>query len=202
MNLGKKLRRLLGRPEPFRAKNFGRRDHFRDDYHILATALLELLDFESIIDVGCATGLLLSEMDRAGKSVRGIELSPEVVDFLPLELKDKVLVGDFSTVDGRADLASSIEVAEHIVPSRSEELVDVLTSISTRWIFFTAASPGQRGLGHINCRPMEDWAALFEARGWEIDTARTESLRTALEKLERAVWLRGNSVIFRERRGT
>ena len=87
-------------------------------------------------------------------------------------------------------------MAEHIVPTRSEELVEVLTGISTRWIYFTAAQPGQSGHGHINCRPMEDWVAWFNARGWELDTERTEGLRTVLGELEKAVWLRGNSVIF------
>ena len=45
---------------------------------------------------------------------------------------------------------------------------------------------------------MEDWAGWFEARGWEIDTERTESLRTFLEELTEATWLRRNSVIFRK----
>jgi len=196
MNLGKKLRRLIVRSELFGARDFARRGRFQGDYQILATGLLGLLDFESVIDVGCATGLLLSELQTAGKTVGGIELSPEVVDYLPTELKGKVQVGDFSDVEGRADLVSCIEMAEHIVPTRSEELVEVLTGISTRWIYFTAAQPGQSGHGHINCRPMEDWVSWFNARGWELDTERTEGLRTVLGELEKAVWLRGNSVIF------
>ena len=97
---------------------------------------------------------------------------------------------------GRADLVCCVEMAEHLRPSRSEELVDKLTSLALRWIYFSAASPGQGGRGHINCRPMTEWIAWFEARGWRLDEEKTAALASTTQRLDKALWLHGNSVIL------
>lgn len=199
MGVLKTLRKVLRVPEPFRAEQFADQRRFDGDYETVAESLLELLDFESAIDLGCANGLLLGRFLKAGKMVRGFELSPEVTEFLPEELSSHVRVGDFSAAEGSFDLACCVEVAEHLVPKRSEELVDKLTAVATRWIYFTAAPPGQGGHGHINCRPMTDWLRWFEARGWELDEKKTSELRTRIADLDQATWLPGNSVVLAKR---
>jgi hypothetical protein len=69
---------------------------------------------------------------------------------------------------GKFDLAMSIEVAEHILPEKSEVLVDNIVNASSKYIIFTAASPGQGGEGHINERERDFWIDLFKKRGFEI----------------------------------
>ena len=146
--------------------------------------------------MGCANGFLLAPFQAAGKSVAGIEASPAVHEVLPPSLGPYVEVGDFSRVRGRWHLVSCVEVAEHVEPERSVEFVETLTASAERWIFFTAAPPGQSGRGHINCRPHDEWIELFARRGWKVDAARTAELRRELEALESAVWLRGNSLLL------
>src|SRR5438128_887099 len=120
---------------------------------MVAASLLRHLDFQTVFDVGCANGFLLSAFSRAGKTIAGIELSPEVVAVLPPELRQVVAIGDFSAAQGSYELVSCVEVAEHIPAKRSEDLVATVTRLATRGIYFTAAPPGQKGHGHINCRP-------------------------------------------------
>ena len=84
-----------------------------------------------------------------------------------------------------------------IPPGRSLDLVETLTRLARRWIYFTAAPPGQRGRGHINCRPHAEWLGWFAEHGWEIDTERTTRLREDLGSAPKAKWLQGNSVILR-----
>jgi SAM-dependent methyltransferase len=194
------LRRWLGGPKPYGVRHFRRRRELRDDYALLAEALLEQLDFDSVLDVGCANGFLLERFAAAGREIAGIELSPEVAEVLPPEVAPAVVVGDFGEVPWRFprpfDLVCCVEVAEHIDPARSRELVTVVTGAARRWIYFTAAAPGQSGRGHINCRPHEEWLDWFAGEGWRVAEPETGALRSDLERLTRAHWLRDNSFVL------
>jgi SAM-dependent methyltransferase len=181
----------------FEEKHFRAREKFRPDYRLLASTLLARVDFGSVFDVGCANGFLLESFLAAGKRIGGIELSPAAVAVLPAAVRPSVAIGDFAEAAGRWDLVCCVEVAEHIVPARSAELVSSLAGAASRWIYFTAAPPGQSGRGHINCRPPEEWLALFAAEGWSLEAGVTADVRADLEALSEAHWLRGNSLILR-----
>lgn len=191
-----KIATWFRRPSLYKARHFRRREEMRADYQTVARSLLDHLDFDSVADVGCANGFLLEEFLAAGKPIAGIELSPAVVEVLADSIKPYVRIGDFSELDGAYELVCCVEVAEHIPPDRSEDLVAALTSRAQKWIYFTAAPPGQSGRGHINCRPHAEWLELFEARGWVRDDERTDELRNDLGTLQRANWLRGNSFVL------
>lgn len=195
------LRDWLAKPKPYRARHFRKREELRGDYAILADSLLELLEFDSVLDVGCANGFLLERFGAVGKEVAGIERSPAVRDMLSEPLAETVAVGDFAEVPKRwsrpFDLVCCVEVAEHVEPHRSEELVDVLAGRAGRWIYFTAAPPGQSGHGHINLRPHDVWLSWFGRRGWEVAPDELSRLRQALGRLERARWLVENSFLLR-----
>lgn len=192
----RRIRSLLRIPEPFDAADFAARERFRPDYRILAEALLSRLPFDSVIDVGCANGFLLETFVAAGREALGTEVSPAALEVASAAVRDRVRIGDFATSSGVWDLACCVEVAEHIRPERSEELVDTLARLSRRWIFFTAAPPGQGGHGHINCRPPEEWLDWFRARGVTCDRERTALLKSDLEALTVATWLRENCLVL------
>ncbi len=187
---------LPRRPKPYRRKDFLDRERYRPDYRALAAELMRAVEFESVLDVGCANGFLLSEFLAAGRRVRGIELSPAVSEVLPAELLEAVRIGDFTAAGGVWDLVCCVEVAEHIPPERSEELVATLVRCARRAIYFTAAPPGQAGRGHINCREHAEWLAWFDGLGWVRDPGRTADLRAALSGLESAPWLATNSILL------
>lgn len=183
----------------FHAEKLRRREAFRADYGIVAEAILELVPFRSVIDVGCANGFLVESFLEAGKEARGIELSPHVVEVLPPRLDSAIDIGDFSAAGGSWDLVCCTEMAEHIPPERSRELVKKLASLAKEHIYFTAAPVGQGGRGHINCRSHLEWLDWFALEGWVFDV-RSAALRERLEKLEQARWLIGNSVLLRRDR--
>ena len=198
MGLIKQLRTWFRVPVPFRSEDYALQEQYAKDYRLIAACLVAELDFDSVIDLGCANGLLLLPFHGAGKEVRGIELSPKVIPYLPSELREVVSIGDFSTMGGLADLVCCVEMAEHLKPSRSEELVDKLTSLARKWIYFSAAPPGQGGRGHINCRPMSEWIRWFEDRGWRFDEGKTAVLASTTRRLDKALWLHGNSVVLQK----
>ncbi|MDX1502484.1 MAG: methyltransferase domain-containing protein [Thermoanaerobaculia bacterium] len=188
--------RLLARRKRYRARDFAARERFRDDYRAIARHLLEALEFGSAYDVGCANGFLVEELARAGREAAGIELSPAVKELLPAELAARVAIGDFAEASGRWDLVCCVEVAEHLPPERSEELVATLAGLARRWIYFSAAPPGQGGRGHINCRPHAEWLGWFGEQGWREDVERTARLRAFLATRPSVPWLRVNSLLL------
>jgi hypothetical protein len=66
-----------------------------------------------------------------------------------------------------APLVICFEVAEHIDPRHNDEIVkQIYKSMETYGVLmFTAAQPGQGGVGHINNRPKAYWKQKFEALG-------------------------------------
>lgn len=187
----------LAKPVLFQEEDFTRREAFREDYAKITKMLCSRIEFQSSMDVGCANGFLMEALLDLGKEAHGIEVSPEVIKVLPERLKERVEIKDFKHLKGTYDFVSCIEVAEHIPPYRSEGLVHALTNAATKSIFFTAAGPGQTGVGHINCRPHSDWLEMFAACGWKNDLAQTESIRVELKELPAVSWLHFNAFILR-----
>ena len=184
------------RPKPFRSKHFHRRAKYRPLYLELAAILVDELDFDSAIDVGCGNGFLLEGFLEAGKSVRGVDSAPGALEVMPGSVTETVTIADFSAVEGISDLVTCVEVAEHLVPERSESLIETLTGSASRWIYFTAAPPGQPGRGHINCREPQDWLDWFAGRGWELDPEKTTVVKRRLSPFAQAPWLSRNSMVL------
>ena len=66
----------------------------------------------------------------------------------------------------RVELALSLEVAEHLSPERAASFVDDLVAMAPA-VLFSAAIPGQGGVGHRNEQWQSYWATRFAAHGYE-----------------------------------
>jgi len=184
----------------FDRASFENREPFRVNYVTICDGLINLLDFETVLDLGCGNGFLLQPMVERGKLVLGVEKSADAVALVSPDLRDRILVGgveEFKS-DSAYDLVACVEVAEHIDPALSERLVDVIVKHANRWIYFTAASPYQVGHGHINCRSQFFWMNLFRERGVHVDWVRTDRFLNSINGLHPAIWLTHNSLIFRK----
>jgi SAM-dependent methyltransferase len=131
--------------------------------------LIELLAPESIVDVGCGTGAWLRVARASGiDDVLGLDGPWVRTDDLEIP-PDRFLATDLTAppdLDRTFDLALSLEVAEHLPPSKAEDFVDLLTALGPV-VVFSAAVPGQGGTGHTNEQWPEYWSSLFARRGYE-----------------------------------
>lgn len=187
---------IYPRPKYFGQDKVERRERYKYDYHILADSLISHLEFRNMLDVGCAQGLLMRPFHERGIDVQGVEISDVAVEYLPESLKPRVKIGDFSKASGTYDLVCCIEVAEHINPTRSQELVNKLCALSNRYIFFSAAPLGQGGHGHINCRPHSQWIQWFNQSGYHVSHSITKQIRSDLEEVQHTYWLKRNVFIL------
>jgi len=189
-------RTRLAKPVLFEEGDFENRQAFREDYRRIAEYLAETFPFQSVMDVGCANGFLVEALVDAGKDARGIEISEAAQKVLPEAIRARVDIMDFKNLKGKYDFVTCIEVAEHIPPYRSEELVQKLTAAAHTQILFTAAGPGQPGHGHINCRPHTDWQKMFSNEGWHRDEKASNCLCAMLKSLRTVTWLHYNAVLL------
>jgi SAM-dependent methyltransferase len=156
---------------------------------------------QSFVDVGAGSGAFSAELQRRGYRVVACERSRfgrrmarrQGVDSRPFELSKNPP----ADLPRGFDVAFSFEVAEHVPPGLSRDLVHFIVSLAPT-IAFTAAPPGQPGQAHINLRPPSYWIGLFEALGVAHDPHTTETLRSAfLEESVWAPWLTQNIMVFR-----
>ena len=145
-------------------------------------------EVQSAIDFGCASGFYLFGMFNNGAKVKGFEYAFENSKHLvPEEIKEMIHYGNAqeNLVDGIYELSMSIEVAEHVLPEKSDIFVNNLTESSSKYIVFSAAGLGEKGTGHINCRPFEEWVEMFDKNGFEPSKEDTKTLRNIFKGLKK-----------------
>lgn len=192
---------------PWEREHFAeRREQFVGDYAVLAHALTETLCGpevkESHFDLGAGNGLLVEPMRVRGWLSRGVEANVNAKAETPESVRPHIDFGVsleyWEDWGGRADLVSCIEVGEHVPTESADLLVESCCALSKRWIYFSAAQPGQGGVGHVNEQPREWWKAKFLARGWTLDADATQALVDKLSGLTRCWWLARNAMLFKK----
>ena len=174
---------------------------------IIVPHLLQQVRPQSVIDIGCGRGAWLRVFsDHGVQIVQGLDghyvdrskLLIERTDFTPVNLRESIK-GEFDPLikkaNGRYDLALCLEVAEHLPDSSACDLVRTLTTLAPI-VLFSAAVPGQGGVGHINERWPYYWRLLFERYGFQ----RIDSIRRRIWRDERVHWwYRQNIFLFAAR---
>jgi hypothetical protein len=144
--------------------------------------LLELVpNVTSLVHVGLGGGEWLAEAQRLGvRDVHGIDGPWASSDDL-LVPADQVTVADTTRpfdLGRRFDLAICVEYAEHLPDSRAASFVADLAKLAPV-VAFSAAIPGQGGVGHINEQWPDYWSAHFESAGYRMVDAVRRQLWTA-----------------------
>ncbi len=153
----------------------GQRDGSLQSARAIIPLLLSHLSIHSVVDVGCGVGPWLKAFQENGISyVTGYD--GEYVDTSTLAIDAKNFkVMDLSTdfvLPRKADLAISLEVAEHLPSKSGDHLVQQLVSAAPI-VLFSAAIPGQGGTGHINEQWQDYWRSKFDSFGYHpIDAIR------------------------------
>jgi hypothetical protein len=163
--------------------------------HIVLTRLWEYLKPTSVLDVGCGRGAWLKACHALGcETLFGLDgdwNSQSVMIDSAIRFRSVDLNKPFS-VPIKADLAISLEVAEHLEPSSSSQFVECLAKASDT-VLFGAACPGQGGANHLNERRPSYWAGLFRKQGHVV----FDLFRPVLwGNDEISVWYRQNAFLY------
>lgn len=139
-----------------------------DSARIVLPIIVDILDPQSVIDVGCGQGAWLSILKELGvPQVLGIDGDYINRDKLKIS-EHEFRVQDLSqplSIKQTFDLVMSLEVAEHISEEKSDEFIKSLTSLG-KVILFSAAIPGQGGTDHVNEQWPSYWMEKFISHGY------------------------------------
>ena len=146
----------------------GQRDGSLQSARAIIPLLLSHLSIHSVVDVGCGVGTWLKAFQENGISdITGydgeyVDTSALAIDAANFKVLD--LTADF-VLPRKADLAISLEVAEHLPSKNGDHLVQQLV-LAAPIVLFSAAIPGQGGTGHVNEQWQDYWRSKFNSFGY------------------------------------
>lgn len=163
-------------------------------YRIIASMIIKEFDPLSVIDIGCGVGWILYYLDLQGVKVDGIEPNPNIKEYVPKNISESINQENLevSIIPKKFyDLAICLEVAEHIDKKYSNIIVKNICQHSNT-ILFSAATPGQGGVGHINEQPFEYWENIFNKYNFILQKPQTKFCRNHLKDKKVNAWYHRN----------
>lgn len=138
---------------------------------VVVPLVLNYIKASRTIDVGCGEGWWAHAFAEHGCEVIGVDggyVQGSLLGdrFLPHDLTQPLP----AHLAGRFDLAVCLEVAEHLPAWRADGLIAELCGLAPV-VLFSAAIPGQGGVGHVNEQRPSYWVRRFEAYGYAVSGA-------------------------------
>lgn len=120
----------------------------------------------SVLDAGCALGILVEQLRMRGVAADGVDISEFAIGSAHESVREYLWVGSVAEPFGKQyDLIVCIEVLEHM--SRGDaELAVVNFCANSDDILFSSSPEDYAEPTHFNVNPPEYWAYLFAQQGF------------------------------------
>lgn len=118
------------------------------------------LNPQKVLDLGCGPGTYVNCFQELGVNATGYDTDIRVKG------NDNLICKSLFDVEETGDVVLCMEVAEHIESSNNLQIVEAMTKAlaPNGTLVWTAAKPGQGGVGHINCQTKNYWIELFKTQ--------------------------------------
>ncbi|MBK8047997.1 MAG: methyltransferase domain-containing protein [Anaerolineales bacterium] len=135
----------------------------------VADRIVRDLEPQSVLDVGCAYGLLVETLRERGVDAYGIDVSEYAISQAAPVVQPYVHVGSAVEPFGRTyDLIVTIEVLEHLPPEQAEPAIANICR-HTDDVLFSSSPLDYSEITHFNVQPPEIWARHFANQGFYRD---------------------------------
>lgn len=160
----------------------------------LAEWIKKKLKPSSVLDLGCGPGTYVNALTDIGVSTIGYDTDPRVKG------KENLLCKSLFDVEHSAPVVLCLETAEHIFEGHNDEIVQSMSDALDPGgvLIWTAAKPGQGGVGHINCQDKEYWAEKLSSVGLIRDKKMEKRLLTYISQGYHMGWFLQNLLIYRK----
>jgi SAM-dependent methyltransferase len=151
---------------------YERNERWLEFFGKVADGIVRDLHPTSVLDAGCAMGLLVEELVKRGVDAKGIDVSDYAISQVHSSVSDRCQVRSLTEpLEGRYDLITCIEVVEHISPEETDEVLGNLCAATDRLLLST--TPQDFGEPtHLNVQPPEFWSAALARHGFFRDVDR------------------------------
>lgn len=123
----------------------------------------------TVLDAGCAMGLLVEKLRENGVAAWGVDVSEYAIQHVDPSMREFCRVGSIAEPFGQKyDLIVTIEVLEHIPKVESERALANLCA-HTDDILFSSTPNDHKEPTHFNVQPPEYWAEQFALHGFYHD---------------------------------
>lgn len=145
---------------------YERNDYWLGFFEKIAKRIVVDLQPNSVLDAGCALGMLVEALRKADVDAYGIDISEYAIAHVDPSIREFVWQGSLTDpLPRRYDLVVSIEVIEHMPAADAEVALDNLCACSDRILI--SSSPLDYGEPtHVNVRQPDEWAAALARRGF------------------------------------
>ena len=148
---------------------YGQNQHWLDFFSGVAARIKSDIAPGTVLDVGCAHGLLVQALRDRGIEACGFDVSEYAVAHAREDVRPYCLVGDIlRPIPARYDLITCIEVVEHLAEEDADQAIANLCQV-TDDVLFSSTPVDLREETHVNVRPPEFWAEQFARHGFARD---------------------------------
>jgi len=147
----------------------------------------------AVLDVGAGTGVYVDELRAQGVRAQGVDIAN------PQPRPDHVWTQDLFECKVTAPVVLCIEVAEHIEAEQAPALIEKIWSMTEPggYVIWSAAQPGQGGVGHVNCQHPIYWTGLAQSVGFVRDYALEDDLHEWITAGYHMGWFARNRQVWR-----
>ena len=158
----------------------------------LAEWIADTLNPATALDIGCGPGIYVTAMREHGIEAIGIDPDERI--------KGKPHLTQQSMFDltETADVVVCLEVAEHLPEADADAVAaSVARAVADGGkLIWSAAKPGQGGVGHINCQPKDYWHQRLSSYGLRRDEATEAQLMEYATSGYHMGWFAQNAMVF------
>ena len=146
----------------------------------------------NLTDLGAGTGMYVEAARGYGWAAQGYDLAD------PQPRPDLVQAKSLLEVNDPGRTVLCIEVAEHLPENQATAVIESVWR-NTRpggTVIWSAARPGQGGVGHINCQPPIYWTALAQAQGFQRQYSQEDDLHAWITAGYHMGWFANNRQVW------
>ena len=148
---------------------YRRTEHWLKFFGSIADHVVQEINPQTVIDVGCAKGFLVEALRDRGVEAFGLDVSEYAISECREDIRPYCWVGSaLDPLPQRYDLNICIEVLEHL-PKRDAEMAVANLCKYADDILFSSTPDDFTECTHINVQPFEYWAGLFAKHGFYRD---------------------------------
>ena len=147
----------------------------------------------TVLDIGCGPGTYVRALRAQDIEATGIDTDERVLGQEHLQQQS------LFELDQQAELVLCLEVAEHIPGENNDAIAENIAAalLAGGTLIWSAAHPGQGGVGHVNCQTKQYWEDLITAAGLQRDTTMEECLLSYIKNGYHMGWFLQNAMVFR-----